>query len=213
MNRTMTITGFTGGPIGTNAWLAGDDATGMDLLADAPRETGSPVRAALAKRGWTLTSIVLTHGHWDHIGDVMALARATGARIHAHAGDRELLERPTGLGGMLPFDMEPVVPDHWISEGDVVNCGGIALDVWHTPGHSPGGICLHAAGESLLISGDTLFEGSYGRTDLPGASEKEMWASLLRLASLPPDTRVLPGHGPETTVGAQRWLTSLAGAR
>ncbi len=207
----MIVQPLTGGPLDTNGWLIGDGA-GAAILADAPRDAASAVRAALARRGWTLSAIVLTHGHWDHIGDVAALVAATHAPVFAHAGDRDMLSRPDGLGGALPFEIAPVTPDRWLAEGDRVACGTGTFTVLHTPGHSPGGICLYDPGSAILVAGDTLFDGAYGRTDLPGASERRMWESLLRLSKLPPATRVLPGHGPETTIGAQSWLTSLAGA-
>ncbi len=146
-----------------------------------------------------------THGHWDHIGDNAAVAEHTGARIAVHPDDRHRLERPQPL--FAPIEIPPSIPAVELMEGGAVRFGSIRLVVLHTPGHTEGSVCLLARGERLLLSGDTLFAGGWGRVDLPGGSAEEMVESIGRLSRLEDDLRVLPGHGPATTVGRERaWM-------
>jgi glyoxylase-like metal-dependent hydrolase (beta-lactamase superfamily II) len=205
----VIIARFTGGPIGTNGWLVGDESAAEAMIVDAPWGMGAFAMAEAKSRGWRITSLVNTHGHWDHIGDDAILRAGTGAPLLAHRGDADLLLHPRAAGMSLPQPIFPVTPDRWLEDGEVVPVGGLSFTVLATPGHSAGGICLHAPHQQVLFSGDTLFDGAYGRTDLPGASEAAMWRSLLRLAALPHATRVYPGHGDETTIGAQAWLNRL----
>ena len=166
----------------------------------------------LAERGWTLKLIVSTHRHWDHIGDNAPLSEATGAQIAAHMLDRHGLENPSAA--MAPFPIPPSVPAVDLAEGSRIKFGEIDLEVLHTPGHTEGSVCLLASGESLLFTGDTLFAGSWGRTDLPGGSDDQMVASLARLSALPTDLKVLPGHGRQTTLEAERpWLDQVVRSR
>lgn len=203
---------FTGGPVGTHGYLVWDEGARTAIQVDAPYDVAPGVLAALARESLTLIALVDTHGHWDHIGDSEALRRATGAPLLIHSADASLLAAPHAYGYPLPRPIAPHRADRFLAEAEALTVGSAEFRVLHTPGHTPGGICLYAAGADLLLSGDTLFDGSYGRTDLPGASERDMWESLIRLSALPPATRVCPGHGDETTIGAQAWLTGLARA-
>ena len=174
--------------------VVGPASTNVHILADE-----------LAARDRTLKLIVSTHGHWDHVGDNAAVATATGAEIAVHPLDREWLIHPTPL--YAPFEIPPSVPAVELAEGGVIRFGEIRLQVLHTPGHTPGSVCLQATDEGLLFSGDTLFAGGWGRVDLPGGSAEAIVASLGRLAELEPIVAVLPGHGPATTIGRERpWL-------
>jgi hydroxyacylglutathione hydrolase len=165
--------------------------------------------ATLAERGWTLKLIISTHRHWDHIGDNAAVADRTGAKIAAHALDRHGLEFPTV--SLAPFPIPPSVPAIDLAEGSRIRFGEIDLEVLHTPGHTEGSVCLMAAAERLLFTGDTLFAGGWGRTDLPGGSEGHLIDSLARLAGLPVDCRALPGHGPATSIEREKpWLDRVA---
>ncbi len=197
------------GPVATNVWVLGDEASREALAVDTATPCVGWLTEVLAARGWTLKLVVSTHRHWDHIGDNAAVVAATGAQLAVHEADRHgLVEPPPALGA--PFPIAPSVPAIDLAEGSRIRFGGISLDVLHTPGHTEGSVCLLAGSERLLLSGDTLFRGAWGRTDLAGGSDDQMIESLARLAPLPPDLSVLPGHGAETTIERERaWLESV----
>jgi hydroxyacylglutathione hydrolase len=200
------------GPVATNLYVLGDEASGEAIAID----TGTPcvewVTATLAERGWTLKLIVSTHRHWDHIGDNAAVQSATGADIAAHIADRHGLESPGPVNA--PFPIPPSVPALDLAEGSRIKFGEIDLEVLHTPGHTEGSVCLLASGERLLLTGDTLFAGSWGRTDLSGGDESQMIDSLSRLSAMADDLRVLPGHGSHSTMQAEKpWLEQVARTR
>jgi glyoxylase-like metal-dependent hydrolase (beta-lactamase superfamily II) len=195
------------GPIATNVWVLGDEASREAVAIDTATPCLAWVTSALAERGWTLKLIVSSHRHWDHIGDNAAVMEATGAQLAAHALDRPGIEQPEPL--FAPFPVLPSVPAVELAEGGLIRFGQIRLQVLHTPGHTEGSVCLLARDERLLLSGDTLFAGGWGRTDLPGGSEPLMVDSLARMAGLDDDLAVLPGHGPRTTIGRERTLLEL----
>ena len=193
------------GPLATNVHVLADPVTREAIAIDTAIPSLAFVTDELAARGWTLKLIVSSHGHWDHIGDNAALAAHTSAPIAVHPLDRDRLEHP--MRGFAPFDIPPSVPAVELAEGGVIRFGGLRLEVLHTPGHTEGSVCLWAAGEAVLFSGDTLFASGWGRVDLPGGSAEAMAASLARLARMDDRIRVLPGHGPATTIGRERpWL-------
>ena len=176
-----------------------------------PRSPG--LTASLAARGWTLKLVVSSHRHWDHIGDNAAVVDQTGATLAAHILDRHGLEDPRPTFPP-PFPIPPSVPALDLMEGSVIRFGSIRLDVLHTPGHTEGSVCLLANDERLLFTGDTLFAGAWGRTDLPGGSDAQMVASLGRLAVLDADLAVLPGHGQRSTIGREQpWLEQVVRER
>jgi glyoxylase-like metal-dependent hydrolase (beta-lactamase superfamily II) len=192
--------------------VLGDEPSGEAIAIDTATPCVEWLTATLAERGWRLKLIVSTHRHWDHIGDNAAASAATGAEIAAHIADRHGLEHPTGH--LAPFPIPPSVPALDLAEGSIIRFGEIALSVLHTPGHTEGSVCLLADSERLLFTGDTLFAGSWGRTDLPGGSEEEMVDSLGRLAALSDDLKVLPGHGSQTTLAAEKpWLGQVTRTR
>ncbi len=198
------------GPVATNVYVLGDEASREALAIDTATPSVAWITASLAERGWTLKLIVSTHRHWDHIGDNAAVVEATGARLAAHIADRHGLEHPAPLMNP-PFPLIPSVPAIDLEEGSRIRFGGITLDVLHTPGHTEGSVCLLARSQGLLFSGDTLFRGAWGRTDLPGSSDEAMVESLTRLASLDRTLHVLPGHGPDTTIERELpWLEMVA---
>jgi len=201
------------GPIATNLYVLGDEASGEAIAIDTATPCVEWVTATLAERGWDLKLIVSTHRHWDHIGDNAPLSAATGADIAAHLLDRHGLEDTSGAF-MAPFPIPPSVPAIDLAEGSRIRFGSIDLEVLHTPGHTEGSVCLLAVDDRLLFTGDTLFAGSWGRTDLPGGSDEAMVDSLARLSTMATDLRVLPGHGRPSTIDDERpWLEQIANQR
>ena len=201
----MQILSRVVGPIATNVLVLGDEPSGEAIAVDTAIPSLDWIAAELDERGWTLKLIVSTHGHWDHIGDNAAVAAHTGADIAVHALDRQRLTDPEPL--FAPFEIPPSVPAVELAEGGVIRFGAIRLDVLHTPGHTEGSVCLLASDDGVLLSGDTLFAGGWGRVDLPGGDPEAMVASLGRLSGLEDRLRVFPGHGRSTTIGSERpWL-------
>ena len=180
-------------PLYTNTFLIVTNAK-HGILIDAAAEPGVYLKA-LDEAGATLTHILLTHGHYDHVGAVAALKKATGCKVYMDKADAQGSQ-------LLPLTPD-VVTDEWPADGKL-QIDELLLTVCHTPGHTPGGVCIACYGP--LFSGDTLFAGSCGRTDFPGGSMQEMGKSLSLLAELPlPDaTKVLPGHGEFSTLGQER---------
>ncbi|HXI81267.1 MAG TPA: MBL fold metallo-hydrolase [Verrucomicrobiae bacterium] len=193
------------GPVATNVHILADARSREAIAIDTAIPSLRWIVDELAERGWTLRLIVSTHGHWDHIGDNAAVATATGADIAVHPLDRERLTDPQPL--WAPFEIPPSVPAVELAEGGEIRFGEIRLRVLHTPGHTEGSVCLLAADDGLLFSGDTLFAGGWGRIDLPGGSAEAMAASIARLTELEDPLIVLPGHGATTTIGRERaWM-------
>jgi hydroxyacylglutathione hydrolase len=198
------------GPLATNVYLLGDVSSGEAVVVDPATPSLAWIMAELKARGWTLRLVIATHHHWDHTGDAAALAEATGAPIAAHPADWSGLEKPAPL--LAGFPVSPCTPTVSLRERDMLTLGHTQLRVLHTPGHTPGSICLHGRDDGLLFSGDTLLAGGWGRVDLPGGSSQEMVSSLARLAGLDSALRVLPGHGPETTIARERALLEVIAA-
>jgi len=196
----MNVERLVLGQLDTNCWLVSDEAGGPLIVID-PAAEEEKLRRAIAGR--EVAAIVLTHAHADHLGALHAL-REAGVPLLVHAADALAVtdaERnlATFLGTEAPVDP----PDRVLEDDDIVEAGELALHVIHTPGHTPGGICLFA--EDHLFAGDTLFAGSVGRSDLPGGDGRVLASSIAeKLAPLPDDTRVHPGHGPDTTIGRER---------
>ena len=199
----MKVHAFTLGPIQSNAYLLADEATRETALFDPGMES-EPVAEVLVRERLTLTAILNTHGHFDHVFGNAYFKAKTGAPLLMHRADLDLVKRLEEQSMYFGFRATPSPPpDRFLEEGDLVQVGGIRLRVLHTPGHSPGGICLVTEGTAFV--GDTLFAGSIGRTDLPGGSAETLFTSIReKLMTLPDDTVVYPGHGPATTIGHER---------
>lgn len=199
----MEIAGFTLGDLQTNAFLIGNAATSEALVIDVPNNAVATLQSALNERGWALKHILLTHGHFDHFADAEPLRRATGAQVIAHPGDQEWLANPQVQASIIAFgfDIEPVQADRLVDDGEVLDLLGTRVEVRHTPGHAPGNVAFVFPELGWAVVGDTLFAGGVGRPDLPGGDWPTLERSIReKLFTLPPATRIFPGHGPETTI-------------
>ncbi|HWR97714.1 MAG TPA: MBL fold metallo-hydrolase [Candidatus Methanoperedens sp.] len=199
----MLVHAFVTGPLETNTYLVADRATGEAMVIDPGGEPGE-ILAFLAKERLRCRQIVNTHGHFDHVSGNRALRAATGASLLIHEGDAPMLGEASGRARffMLYAENSPQA-DEFLADQEELRVGKEALRVVHTPGHSPGSVTLVAQGRAFC--GDLVFHGSVGRTDLPGGSEKMLLASIRKhILTLPDDTVLHPGHGPETTVGLEK---------
>lgn len=184
-------------PLATNCYLLIDKATNQAAVFD-PGSAAQRIYDLAAEAGAEIAAIINTHGHWDHVGGNIELRQLSGAPIMIHADDAEMLSQPElNMSPHFHVQGRGGTAARLLREGDSIEVGGLSLSVIHTPGHTPGGICLVC--EDLLFSGDTLFQLSVGRSDLPGGDEDELMDSLAqKLRPLPGNLRVLPGHGPES---------------
>jgi glyoxylase-like metal-dependent hydrolase (beta-lactamase superfamily II) len=205
----LTIRVFPGQPLETNCYLVADREAGEGIVVDAPWKVEEEIAGLARELGVAIRLIVCTHGHWDHAMGLADLIAAVGAPAACHAGDAGLLERPTFAPFSFPFALTPVTPNRLLRDGEEIAVGAHRFTVLHTPGHTPGGLCLYAAVDHVLFSGDTLFAGACGRLDLPGGDPEAMMRSLQRLRALPPATVVYPGHGPHTTLAREGWLAGV----
>ena len=188
------------GPIGTNCYVVRSELGAEAAVVDPSGEVAE-LRLELARLGTRCTAILVTHGHWDHLVGVAELAEGTGVPVYMPEGERLLLEEP-GVHAPMGNGHPAYTPDVLLSGGETVEVAGISFDVLSVPGHSPAHLAYYADGH--LFSGDVLFAGSVGRTDLPGADWDTLVASIRMLVeTLPADTVVYPGHGPTTTLGAE----------
>ena len=189
------------GPFETNCYLVRADTSTLEAVVVDPSGDATEIRLLLARLGASCGAILVTHGHWDHLVGVADLAEGTGAPVYMAEGERGLLEspmQPTSTGAAV----RPYTPDVLLGGGEELEVCGIAFDVLPVPGHSPAHLAYQADG--CLFSGDVLFAGSVGRTDLPGADWETLQASIRSLVDrFPPETVVYPGHGPATTLGAE----------
>ena len=189
------------GPVGTNCYLVRPRADGTEAVVIDPGGNASELRSELARLGSTCAAILITHGHWDHLGGVADLAEATGAPVHMAADERIALEQ---INDFAPAELKlrPYTPDVLLAGDETLELAGITFETLRVPGHSPAHLAFHS--EGCLFSGDVLFAGSVGRTDLPFADWDTLVESIRMLAQrLPPETVVYSGHGPETTLGAE----------
>ncbi len=192
----MEILRLVVGVLATNCYIVVSGKKNAFIID--PGDDAATIRDACAQRGIRPGFVVNTHGHIDHIKANSALKLP----VAVHAADGKMISNPKkNLMTAFFGTFEGVQPDRELKEGDRFELDELTFDVWHTPGHSPGGICL--VGHGVVFSGDTLFCDGVGRTDIPGGSAVKLQASLRRLGSLPDDTVVYPGHGPKTTIGRE----------
>ncbi|AEF95100.1 beta-lactamase domain protein [Desulfotomaculum nigrificans CO-1-SRB] len=201
----MLIETLPVGNLEANCYIIGCPETDQAAIVD-PGDEARRILAQVAKLGLTVSAIILTHGHYDHIGAVAELKKATGAPVMIHRQDSEMLTKPAlNLSAWLGEDIELKPADRLLEDGDLIKVGNLTLEVLHTPGHTPGGICLKVGGD--VFTGDTLFAQSVGRSDFPGGSHTTLINSIKqKLLVLPDDTMIYPGHGPASTIGQEKRL-------
>jgi hydroxyacylglutathione hydrolase len=207
---SLEIRTFPAGPIATNAYLVSDAETGRALIIDAPLDVTDEIVAAAESAGVTVERIVITHVHWDHIGDAAALKERFGVPLAAHPLAAAGLSNPVSATSELPFDIPPATIDEQLNDGDTVSLGEHRFAVLHLPGHDQAHIALFSEPDHMFLGGDVLFPNGHGRTDIPGSDQETMNRSLARLIDFPADVVVYPGHGDPTTIGReQSWLEGL----
>jgi hydroxyacylglutathione hydrolase len=208
----MDVRMFTVGPIQENCFLFRRDGSDRALIVD-PGDEPDRLLGAVDELGFQLDGILLTHTHFDHVGAVAPIARATGAEVWVPEIEKDVLAnineyvRWPGFGPFEDYDAE-----HTVSGGETLELAGFEIDVLFTPGHSPGHVSFHVPDEQAIFSGDVLFQGSVGRTDLPGGDGQVLMETLKTLAeTLPDETVVHPGHMGLTTIGAERATNPFLG--
>ena len=193
------------GPLQTNCYFLACETTKQAAIID-PSWDGKAIANFIEENGYTLTHILLTHTHFDHIGGLADLKEAIDAPIYAHAESFVMLEHGVSSAARFGIAMRAAPkPEHELAEGDVIVVGELSLAVLFTPGHAPGHVSLYLQEHDVVFSGDALFQGSIGRTDLPGGDFNLLIESInQKLLTLPDNTQVLSGHGGVTTIGQER---------
>lgn len=211
----MNLHVLPAGPIQTNAYLLTSPSRGEAVLIDAPGEVWADVKVILEAERCRLVELWITHGHWDHTQGSAEVVRETGAKVRAHLADRVLIETPDVMKRFMGMELhlEPLRVDAWVSPGEKLRALGTQAEVRHVPGHCPGNVLFHFAADPTVdwldagaaFVGDALFNGSVGRTDLPGGDFAELERSIrTQIYTLPEKTVIYPGHGPRTTVGEEK---------
>jgi hydroxyacylglutathione hydrolase len=206
---------FPVGPLGCNCAVIADPETKEAIVLD-PGDEADLILEVLRRNELKAVALLHTHAHFDHVGVTARMKKETGAPILLHEGDLPIYGRLPDQGRLFGFHFEaPEAVDRFLAEGDRIACGSGFLEVLHTPGHTPGSVCLRLGGERpVLFSGDTLFRRSIGRTDLWGGSTPQILSSIeTKLLTLPGDLAVLPGHGETTTIAEEARLNPFVGSR
>lgn len=202
----MQIETFCSGPAQTNCVLLICSLTHKAAIIDAPQGVAEQLIPRIVSKKISPEALLLTHSHWDHTAEAAFLQKKLNIPLYVHKLDAPNVENPGVDGLPLFIEVPKAKVDHFLEDGQEITIGQLKLKVIHTPGHTLGGVCFYLEEEKTLISGDTLFQGTIGNLSLPTARPEEMWKSLEKLSILPPLTRVIPGHGGETTIGAESWL-------
>ncbi len=198
----MLIKSLVVGPLQVNCFVVADEKTGESMVID-PGDEPDRIIDVIKGNGLKVKYIICTHAHFDHVGGITEIKDETDAKIVIHQAERELYNSAMDQAAFWGYELEPLPePDMFVNEGDKIEIGHLSFEVFHSPGHSPGGICLY--GEGVVFTGDTLFAGSVGRTDFYGGDINKLKKSFLRLMSLPPDTKVFCGHGPLSIISREK---------
>jgi len=204
----MILEVFSSGPVDTNAYLLGCSKTKCAAVIDAPFNSSKKLIKHAQKLDLQIEVILLTHSHWDHIAEASLLKEMIQAPVFIHNEDAENLKHPGSDQLPLFFPIKATQPDAFLQDKQIIVVGELEIEVIHTPGHTPGGVCFYLSNQKTLLSGDTLFKGTIGNLNFPTARPELMWVSLKRLAELPKDTKVFPGHGEPTTIGDESWIVN-----
>lgn len=202
----MIVDSIPVGPFQCNCYLIGDEKAGTGIVID-PGDEGEAVLEMVSKHALTITDIIITHAHLDHVSGVDVVRKATNAVVHMSRNDMPLFEIIPSQGALFGLRVKrPGDPEKFVTQNQLIRAGSMALRVIETPGHTPGSVSLLVEGEKgLLFTGDTLFAGSIGRTDLWGGSYEQIIESIVtRLLPLGTDVLVYPGHGESTSLGEER---------
>ncbi len=202
----MSYSVFPSGPFETNAYILYCPVTRDAVFIDPAPDSSPALKAFIEHNHLNPKAIWITHSHWDHIADTALLKKHYSLPVYIHEEDKDNLIDPGSDKLPCWIDIEPVTPQYFIKDDEILTCGELKAQVIHTPGHTPGGVSFYLPKEKLLFSGDTLFAGTIGNISFPTARPRLMWKSLAVLARLPSDTIVLPGHGFSTTIGQEKWL-------
>jgi glyoxylase-like metal-dependent hydrolase (beta-lactamase superfamily II) len=197
----------TGGLAQTNCYLIADESAKQAVLFDAPDHTVAPLLDEVAKAGWDLIGLWLTHGHFDHMADHKVVTdQFRAAKVLIHKLDEPKLQRPGVQSRMfaLPFEIPPRSADALVEDGQKLQLGSLEFEVIHTPGHAPGHVMYYCLSEGVLVGGDLIICGSVGRTDLPDSDHGQLIESIRRVMKLPGTTKLLPGHCDMTTLDEER---------
>ena len=198
---SLVVARYELGPVGTNCYVVRAERDASEAVVVDPGAEVAQLRLELAGMGATCVGILITHTHWDHLGAVADLAEGTGAPVYVSRLEAPVLEQPSQWYPDVP--LRPYKADILLDGGETIDLAGLSFETLNVPGHSPGHLAYHS--EGALFSGDVLFAGSVGRTDLPFTDSETLVGSIRMLMErLPPETIVYPGHGPETTLGVER---------
>jgi len=201
----MRIETFVAGPAETNGFLVADHADRKALIIDAPQGIAASMVAKARQWNTSVTYLLNTHAHWDHYWDNAEILKLTGAKLGIHAESAPLLKLPQARLWGLDTDIAPSTPDFFLTEETPVIVGDLKFEIFHCPGHCPGSVALFERKERVLFTGDVLFAGTIGRTDLPGGNFEQLLTSIRQqLLPLGDDVKVYAGHGPVTTIGQER---------
>lgn len=205
----MKVLSFPTGPYATNMYIICCKDIPDAVIVDPGAKSLEMILKTVQEHSLKPIAIWLTHSHWDHIVDAAKIKKEFSLPIYMHEEDRGNLEKPGSDGVPMAVPVfEGTTPDHLIKDGDLLTVGKFSFKVIHTPGHTPGGVCFYCQKEKTLFSGDTFYRGLIGSLSLPTSQAERMWQSLAKIAILPSDTIVFPGHGPSTIIKDEPWLSN-----